>query len=554
MVFSAALTVAIVIYFVALPAYRKIHSPALVRSDYIGQAWFPGGDSIEITSVERSANRMVVRGHYSLVSHDQAMLALYCTSTNGANVPEDPTQTMQISKGRGNFELSRSHLYPGLHHVSMYSSWPEGNSFAALYFGTEAEAREESRAKWISQTSPTTGDAAQLTQEGWQLWQARKLDEAAAKFQEAVKLDPNDANAWNGLGWATFNAGKSPEAEQAFQRAVALEPGHPAALNGLGQIYLSLGKYDEAEKYLLKAAPQAPAAWFGLARLYLLQGKFGPAREWAQKIVDSGQADEVARKMLAAATAQKLSEGLRSTLEMGLAANAPANQVTVGNTPVALTAIEAWLHLMDGGQYAESWRQASESFRALVSQDTWVDKSENIRKPLGRLLSRKMDKAETNSRFFIVTYDSSFENLKAATETVTFASEPDGQWRAAAYLIVPRSITNNAAVEPAQAWLGDIDAGHYAQSWTNAATFFQSAITSEKWVEAMQQIRKPLGALVSRKLKSAQEMSSLPGAPDGRYILMQFETAFANKKIAIETVTFIQEKDGQWRATGYYIK
>jgi hypothetical protein len=34
---------------------------------------------------------------------------------------------------------------------------------------------------------------------------------------------------------------------------------------------------------------------------------------------------------------------------------------------------------------------------------------------------------------------------------------------------------------------------------------------------------------------------------------MQFETSFANKKSAIETVTFMQEKDGQWKSAGYFI-
>ena len=114
---------------------------------YIGQASFPKGDSIEITSVERSPKRMVVKGHYNLVSHDNALLALRCTSTNGANVPEDPTQRTWISKGRGDFELSRSHLYPGLHHVTMYSPGADGKSkpFAGVYFGNQNEAREEAK-------------------------------------------------------------------------------------------------------------------------------------------------------------------------------------------------------------------------------------------------------------------------------------------------------------------------------------------------------------------------------------------------------------------------
>jgi serine/threonine protein kinase/tetratricopeptide (TPR) repeat protein len=309
---------------------------------YIGQTYFPHGDSIEITSVERTKDRMTVKGHYNLVSHHQATLALYITSTN-RNVHEDSQQRMQISKGRGDFELIHSHLVPGLPHVEMYAN---GKNFANLYFGTKAEALEESKVHWISGTNQTAGDASQLVQEGWQLWQERKLAEATAKFQEAVKLAPDDANAWNGLGWATFNSGKAQEAEKVFQRAISLEPGQPGALNGLGQIYLSQRKYDEAEKYLLQAAPQAPAAWYGLARLYLLQGKFAQAEEWAQKVVDSGQGDKIANKMLQAARDKKLSEGLRVTLELGLVSNTSAN-ASAGNAKksdandAALPAIQA---------------------------------------------------------------------------------------------------------------------------------------------------------------------------------------------------------------------
>jgi serine/threonine protein kinase len=353
-----------------------------VSSFYIGQSSFPFGDSIEITSVERTDNQMTVKGHYNLVSHTNAWLALYAATTNS-----DLRQQMLIPKGRGDFKLIQSYFVPGVPHVGMYSGFSV--PFAVVYFGNQEEARQESQ--------------------------------------------------------------------------------------------LDLGYYHNSD-------------------------------------------------------------------------NATAADQATGGTPAALEAIQAWLDLMDGGQYAESWQQASENFRALETRDDWVNKLEDVRKPLGKLLSRKADTAETNSRAFIMKYNSSFEGLKAATETVTFTCEPDGQWRAAGYLILPRTTTNNAAVEPAQIWLQNIDAGNYAQSWTNAAAYFQQAITPEKWVEAVQQARKSFGPLISRTVKSAQEMSSLPGAPDGRYIVMQFATSFANKKSAVETVTFMLEKDDQWRAVGYYIK
>ena len=111
-----------------------------------------------------------------------------------------------------------------------------------------------------------------------------------------------------------------------------------------------------------------------------------------------------------------------------------------------------------------------------------------------------------------------------------------------------------AAGAVAPAWLAQIDRGKYAASWKDAAAYFRGAITEKGWSDALNSTRKPLGKLVSRKLASLQSASSLPGAPDGKYVVMQFSTSFSNKKEAVETVTFVQEKDGKWRAAGYYIK
>ena len=102
----------------------------------------------------------------------------------------------------------------------------------------------------------------------------------------------------------------------AFRKVLTLEPQHMGALNGIGQIHLSRREYAEAEAPLMQAAKQgASASWHGLARLYLLQGKFPEAEKYAQMIEDSGQADAITKKMLEAAKARSLSEGLRATIE-----------------------------------------------------------------------------------------------------------------------------------------------------------------------------------------------------------------------------------------------
>ncbi len=111
-----------------------------------------------------------------------------------------------------------------------------------------------------------------------------------------------------------------------------------------------------------------------------------------------------------------------------------------------------------------------------------------------------------------------------------------------------------AAVEAAQAWLGIVDDGQHAESWEQASEYFKNAITREKWEQALRSVRAPLGALKSREVRSKKYRTSLPGAPDGQYVIIQFKTSFANKSSAVETITPMLEKDGSWRVSGYNIK
>jgi hypothetical protein len=67
-------------------------------------------------------------------------------------------------------------------------------------------------------------------------------------------------------------------------------------------------------------------------------------------------------------------------------------------------------------------------------------------------------------------------------------------------------------------------------------------------------VRDPLGKVLSRALKSATYTTTLPGAPDGQYVVIQYDTAFEHKKSAVETITSMLDKDGTWRVSGYFIK
>jgi len=106
----------------------------------------------------------------------------------------------------------------------------------------------------------------------------------------------------------------------------------------------------------------------------------------------------------------------------------------------------------------------------------------------------------------------------------------------------------------ASAWLQLIDDGKYAESWKEASSSFRNAVTKDQWEKAMHASREPMGKMISRKLKSASYTRTLPGAPDGEYVVVQYETSFEHKQSAIETVTPMLETDGSWRVSGYFIK
>jgi hypothetical protein len=113
----------------------------------------------------------------------------------------------------------------------------------------------------------------------------------------------------------------------------------------------------------------------------------------------------------------------------------------------AVAAMQAWLAEMDAGQYDKSWQDASSSFQGAVTSAKWTEMSNSVRTPLGKCLDRKLassleqqnPSAAMQGDFVIAQFDSSFDNLKYAVETVTFEKAPDGSWKAAGYYIKPGS-------------------------------------------------------------------------------------------------------------------
>lgn len=110
-----------------------------------------------------------------------------------------------------------------------------------------------------------------------------------------------------------------------------------------------------------------------------------------------------------------------------------------------------------------------------------------------------------------------------------------------------------AALESAEQWLNLIDNAKYAESWEVAAKLFISNVTLEQWEKGAEGVRAPLGKVISRQLIGERYLTEMPGAPDGQYMMIQYNTVFENKKEAVETVIPLVE-DGVWKVSGYHVK
>jgi len=115
----------------------------------------------------------------------------------------------------------------------------------------------------------------------------------------------------------------------------------------------------------------------------------------------------------------------------------------------------------------------------------------------------------------------------------------------------PESVAD--AQEAAERWLAQLDAGNYAGTWRDAAAVVRT-VPQAQYEATMRQVRTPLGSAADRAVKSATYQTSMPGVPDGQYVIIQYTTRFANKEQAVETVIPMREQDGTWRVSGYAVR
>ncbi len=142
---------------------------------------------------------------------------------------------------------------------------------------------------------------------------------------------------------------------------------------------------------------------------------------------------------------------------------------------------------------------------------------------------------------------------------VVYTSGDEAKEPAAAQ-VTPSAMTSDAenpespeSKASANVFLSAVDAGEWRESWNIAGEFFQDGSSAAEWAEIIEPLRGPLGEVEERRLVSVQKTATLPGAPEGEYEILQFQTKFAGRSdLAVETLVMLNSADG-YKLTGYFI-
>lgn len=143
---------------------------------------------------------------------------------------------------------------------------------------------------------------------------------------------------------------------------------------------------------------------------------------------------------------------LKSVLALAMAwllaccvAFAGDNKEADAKEKAAAEVAQQWLKTIDAGNFGESWDGAATIFKEKVTREQWQGAMQQVRVPLGKVNSRKVKVTNyvtalpnvPKGEYVIVQFESSFDGMNHAIETVTPYMDKDGHWRVAGYYIKP---------------------------------------------------------------------------------------------------------------------
>lgn len=119
--------------------------------------------------------------------------------------------------------------------------------------------------------------------------------------------------------------------------------------------------------------------------------------------------------------------------------------------------------------------------------------------------------------------------------------------------VLPVSLASSTAAKPTEAaaarvaedFLALVDESRWAESYAATGAQFRSLNTLGRWAEVSEQVRPPLGKLLTRNVVANEYV---PAPPEG-YRLVKFRSTYANGTAQTESLSVAWE-DGAWKVVG----
>ncbi|MCE0499059.1 MAG: DUF4019 domain-containing protein [Methylacidiphilales bacterium] len=110
--------------------------------------------------------------------------------------------------------------------------------------------------------------------------------------------------------------------------------------------------------------------------------------------------------------------------------------------------------------------------------------------------------------------------------------------------------SSDAALVAAKAWIAQIDAGDYVESYNAGCDAFHQQVTQQKWVMVLKAFRPSYGEIVSRREVSHSYKENGFNGMDGEYMIVTYDTTFSRLQGGYEKVV-LKFEDGKWRGAYY---
>ncbi len=142
--------------------------------------------------------------------------------------------------------------------------------------------------------------------------------------------------------------------------------------------------------------------------------------------------------------------------------------------------------------------------------------------------------------------------LKAASLLAdSSAAYPPNPYEFAGGVRAPTFSEANAA---AIHFLSIVDNQVYAGAWLEAGGLMHDVVPQQVWSAGMRVVRQGLGNVRARKVASHRAVQVLPGGTQGEFMIITYQTQFAQKPNSIETVVLMMHPPlGLWKVICYSI-